>query len=215
MLSFRRFVARRNLPKVLISDNAKTFKKAEKQMVKMYGSDAPQWRFIVARAPWWGGWWERMVRSVKLALKKCIGARLITREELTTLLSEIENIVNSRPLTQVSDGIDDQRPITPNDFLTGRNSYPEDSSLQIKYGVKVKALSKFWKIWSTDYLRNLPKLVPQFKDQGTLIIGSLVPVQDENLPKVEWPVGRVLETYPGPDGLIRSVKVKTARKTIT
>ena len=71
-----------------------------------FGHRAPNWNLIVPGEPWWGGWWERMVRSVKLALKKCLGNSLVTRDELLTLLVEIENIIYSRPLTQVTDEVD-------------------------------------------------------------------------------------------------------------
>ena len=84
----------------------------------------------------------------------------------------------------------------------------------MQYSQKNLLLKKFWKIWSVDYLNSLPKLVPAFDDKGFLTKGSLVLVQDENLPRIRWPVGTVIEVYPGLDGKIRSAKVKTARSVI-
>ena len=79
------------------------------------------WRFIVARAPWWGGFWERMVRSVKRCLKKVVGRTTLTFEDLGTLLIEIESVINSRPLTYA---YDDQGGIsyalTPAHLIYGR-----------------------------------------------------------------------------------------------
>ena len=71
------------------------------------------------RAPWWGGIFERMVRSVKCCLRKTIGRGRLTLDELQTATAEVEMIVNSRPLSYVStDGI--QEPIIPSHLMTGR-----------------------------------------------------------------------------------------------
>lgn len=56
----------------MYSDNAKTIVPARFEVQKVYGHLDPKWNFIVPRAPWWGGWWERLIRSVKLALRKSL-----------------------------------------------------------------------------------------------------------------------------------------------
>ncbi|GFX04287.1 integrase catalytic domain-containing protein [Trichonephila clavipes] len=52
------------------------------------------WKFIVERAPWWGGFYERLVKTIKDPLSKILGRALLTFEELSTILSELEVIVN-------------------------------------------------------------------------------------------------------------------------
>jgi hypothetical protein len=96
MLAIRRFSARRGLPSVFYSDNATTFTfvAAEKELVKYLGASSPKWKYIAPRSPWWGGWWERLVRSVKGALKKSLGSNCLTRSELETSLQEVEAGVN-------------------------------------------------------------------------------------------------------------------------
>ena len=78
---FRRFFARRGLPKVLISDNAQTFPCADKDIRKIDRSEAVQtnlankgvnWKFIIPRSPNYGGYWERLIGRVKNNLKKVI-----------------------------------------------------------------------------------------------------------------------------------------------
>ena len=70
VLALHRFAARRGLPSVIYSDNAKAFTAAQSRMLNQFGYTCPQWRCIAPRSPWWGGWWERLVRLVKVALKK-------------------------------------------------------------------------------------------------------------------------------------------------
>jgi hypothetical protein len=218
VLAFRRFASRRAVPKVVYSDNAKTFPGSQKELQNTYGHLAPKWKFIVPRSPWWGGWWERLVRSVKGAIKKTVGKGSITKVELETLLSEIEFIINSRPLTFIGDDVTINRPLTPNHFLLGGvPSYgqlledPESMSLLEAYQGRQDRLNVFWRIWAKDYLRNLPCVVPQFVDRGFLKVGSIVVIREDNIPRLRWLLGRVVEVYPGKDGKIRSVKLHTPK----
>ncbi len=122
MLALRRFIARRGLPSVMYSDNAKTFVAYRGEMQKVYGHISPQWKFIVPRSPWWGGWWERLIRSVKSAIRKTLSVKYVSRSELETLLHETEACVNSRPLTYVGDEPNSATPLSPSHFLIGRNA---------------------------------------------------------------------------------------------
>jgi len=113
ILALKRFIGRRGAPRVIYSDNAKTFKRADKYLQELYSKKNLElqsfyedqnikWKFIVERAPWWGGFWERMVRSVKTVLKKSLGKALLTFIEMETMLIEVESVINSRLLTYVS-----------------------------------------------------------------------------------------------------------------
>ena len=71
LLAFRRFVGQRGLPNTLLSDNAKTFHVAAKEICTIIQSTEVQqyftnhqisWKFSIERAPWWGEFWERMVK---------------------------------------------------------------------------------------------------------------------------------------------------------
>ena len=104
---FGRFSARRGLPKVLICDDAQTFHCADKDIRKIARSEAVRtnlanegvnWKLIIPRSPNCGGYWERLILTVKNNLKKVIGRAYLTYDELFTCIVEIESIVNARPL---------------------------------------------------------------------------------------------------------------------
>ena len=104
----RRFSARRGTPRIVVSDNAKTFKSTAKPPERLLQDSRVQdfllsrridWKFNLERSPWWGGLFERMVRSVKCCARKVLGNAQLTFDELSTVLSEIEYTLNSRPLT--------------------------------------------------------------------------------------------------------------------
>ena len=116
---FRRFVSQRGLPAKLLTDNVKTFKSASVDVKKISRSSEVKqylanrqvdWQFIMERVPWWGGFWERLVSSVKQCLKKSVRRSLLTFEELCTLVVEIEATLNNRPLTYI---YDDERTLIP------------------------------------------------------------------------------------------------------
>ncbi|KAK3873849.1 hypothetical protein Pcinc_021180 [Petrolisthes cinctipes] len=225
-LALRRFVARRGLPSVFYSDNAKTFVGVSQRLKQIFGPLAPNWKFTFPRAPWWGGWWERLIRSVKLSLRKTLGVKCLYRTELETTLHEIEAYINSRPLTYVGEEYDSALPLTPSHFLIGRpagfkvedvneasvQSTAKDLSLREK--IRQQQLDKFWELWSNDYIRNLPPTVKGFQQKCKLKEGSLVLIKEDNIPRMSWPCGIVLEVFPGKDGLIRGVTIKTAKGMI-
>ncbi|XP_072929539.1 uncharacterized protein [Epargyreus clarus] len=80
------------------------------------------WRFIPPGAPEMGGSWERMIRTVKSSLKVILKERAPHPDTLSTLLAEVEALVNSRPITHVSSDPYYPEALTPNHFLIGTSS---------------------------------------------------------------------------------------------
>ena len=104
----RRFTSRRGTPTLIVSDNAKTFEAAQKAVQSLYNSkevksylesNRLEWRFNLERAPWCGGFFERMVVLVKGCLRRVLGNAKLSFEELLATLVEVEGTLNSRPLT--------------------------------------------------------------------------------------------------------------------
>ncbi|XP_068724219.1 uncharacterized protein [Montipora capricornis] len=143
----RRFTARRGLPEIIVSDNAKTFKSAAKALQKVFSYPSVKrflanrrisWKFNMDRAPRWGGFLERMIQNVKQSLRKTQRNAKLDYDELHTILVEVEGTLNSRPLTFVSSD-DDEEPLTPFHLIYGRGilSLPdvtrnrEDSLIQV------------------------------------------------------------------------------------
>ena len=115
----RRFVARRGKPQLIISDNAPQFKVVKVAIDKqwkhvMQDEDVRhyikeggiKWQFTTALSPWKGGFYERLVALVKRSLQKGIGQKQLTLDQLVTILTEVESVVNTRPLTYVYDEFD-------------------------------------------------------------------------------------------------------------
>ena len=221
LLAIRRFVARHGLPTIIWSGNFKTFIFSSKKLVLVYGVLCPKWNFIVPSSPWWGGWWERLVRSVKTALRKSVGRYSLTFVALETILYEIEGCINSRPLTFTSDDFFQHSPLTPLNFVIGRSHIHEqdqinrevppstnkDSLIEQDYYLK-SVMDLFWTRWSDEYIRSLPP----YRGSGKICNikeGSFVLIHQDNKKRSIWPLGVVMETFKGNDGVVRSCQIKT------
>ncbi|GFX56033.1 integrase catalytic domain-containing protein [Trichonephila clavipes] len=186
------------------------------------------WKFIVERAPWWGGFYERLVKSVKDPLRKILGKALLTFEELATILVEIEYIVTSRPSTYVSDDLSEPNLLTPLDFLQyGRKNhdYPlhfaelankvsNRESLIKRKQYQTTLLKHFWNEWKTQYVRDL-KTVHHFKSPNIhkdVEISDVVLVEGSSKSKLLWDLGTIQETLMSRDGHIRACIVITKRR---
>ena len=138
-----------------------------KEITHYMANNGVTWKFIVERAAWWGGFWERLIQTVKRTLK-VIGRSCLRFEELNTLLVEVEGIVNARPLTYVYDDLDGINfALTPSRLINGRRrlqNTPNSShfetvstheSLTRRYRRQKRLLNQFTDSWRKDYLVSL------------------------------------------------------------
>ncbi|XP_024886568.1 uncharacterized protein LOC112464032, partial [Temnothorax curvispinosus] len=79
------------------------------RIAQILQQDCTRWEFNPSGASHMGGKWEAVVKSVKFHLRRTIGETVLTTEELTTLLTQIEAILNSRPLEPLSDDPEDRQ----------------------------------------------------------------------------------------------------------
>lgn len=236
LLAFRRFASRRGLPATLTSDNAKTFKSSCKEIRKIARSDEVwrylvnqriSWHFIIERAPWWGGFWERLVRSIKRPLKKVLGRSTLNFEELRTVLVEIESVINTRPITYMYDDADSiSYPLTPSDLIYGRriSSTPNSSHYEIistyrsltrRVRHHKSLLQQSTKRWRREYLTSLREQSSVGnKGDGAreISIGDIVLLKNDSTTRCYWKLAKVEELIPGTDGRIRAAIVKTTSR---
>jgi hypothetical protein len=173
LLALRRFFGRRGLPASTNTDNGATLHKARKSLGALFDSLSPElnqyfahhrikWVHNAPLSSWWGGNFERYVGTCKAALRRSLGRALCTFEELQTLLVEIEGIINSRPLTEVSQDPQEPTCLTPAHFYLGAkltnlpssdvldaNDIPISTtqSLKIRWVNRQQLLDSFWTRW--------------------------------------------------------------------
>ena len=158
----RRFCARRGTPTLMVSDNAKTFKATAKSLEKIV-NDATVVDFLESRrisrrfniewAAWMGGFFERMVGTVKRCLRKVVGTARLSFDELSTVLTEVEGTVNSRPLTYLYDDLEEA--LTPSHLIYGRKLVVLSEGVQLKVNEYKDSESKL----SKRFLQCLPKVL--------------------------------------------------------
>ena len=230
IMALRRFMARRGRPARIFSDNGTNFVGGERELREAVQSldqtritdelsqSHIDWRFITPAASHMGGVWERLVSSVKRALKVVLGTQTVSDEVLSSALCEVEHVINSRPLTYVSSDTTDFRALTPNHALLGGSSphlppgvFDSGDLCTRKRWRHAQALaSHFWKRWIKEYLPTLTVRKKWQRDTKNVGEGDLVLLVDPNAPRGSWPLARVTQVFPGSDGRVRSVEIKTA-----
>ena len=176
-----------------------------------------KWVFNPPTGSHHGGAWERCIRTARKIICALLQNQTVDEEGLTTLMCEVEAIINSRPLTSISDDSRDLEALTPNHILllrSGPNSPPGDFKKHVTYSRRrwrhVQYLSDpFWKRWSNKYLSLLQNHQKWHKAQRNFRVGDIILVAQDNTHRSSWPLGRILETTQGRDGRVRKVKVLT------
>ena len=228
--AFRRFVSRRGLPSKIYSDNGTTFVSSAKSIATVISGKTNDnalidiclehgitWDFIVPRASWWGGFYERMVGLVKKCLRKVVGRALITYLEFETTLIQIEGVINTRPLTYISENFIDGEVITPNHLILGRQEHDNhfesvsDSTIvtvQTRREHQNTIIRQFWNKFQKEYLlslreRNTQKIMHGTEPQK----GDVVLLQDQ-LPRSMWRLGLIENLIKGHDGHVRAAELR-------
>ncbi|KAF0747151.1 Integrase catalytic domain-containing protein, partial [Aphis craccivora] len=181
------------------------------------------WHFNPPGAPHFGGIWETAVKSAKSLLLRTMNAQIWTLEEITTVLCRVEAALNSRPLVPASSDPNDLECLTPGHFLIGRPLLsipdPESPDTQLSLRTHWKLLQQsfwfFWRRWSQKYLNTLQTRGKWTKSSNNLEVGNMEVVKTVDSPPHSWPLGRVIEVYPGTDQIVRVAKVITSKGVFT
>ena len=219
LLAWRRFVSRRGTPCRVRSDNGTVFVAAAKVL-------RIKWIFNPPSAPWFGGFYERLVRVVKTPLKKVLGKALLRQVELVTVLCEIENAVNKRPLTHVG-ALSEGQPLTPAKLL-GMDVWPSERDLpDVCDGLDVNLSARqmtsrmryvrtvadhLQQRWRREYLVTLN--AHHAGQSRPVLAGDVVYVMDAGR-KQSWKCARVVRLLPGKDNRSRVAMIDTGRGSTT
>ena len=235
MNAFYRMASRRGLPNEIYSDNGTNFKGADNELKalvtqldedKIKQSTANKGiigNFNPPMAPHFGGVHESMIKSAKRAINAILGNADVTDEELTTAIIGSEGLINSRPLTYHTANPSDDVPLTPNHFLHGQvggqfapTSVDETDFNPRKRWRRIQELVRhFWHRWLREWLPELSARKKWFYPGRDLRVDDVVIVVSPDTTRGNWPLGKVLETYPGTDGWVRVVKIQVGQTTMT
>ncbi|CAG9138228.1 unnamed protein product [Plutella xylostella] len=229
LLALKRFISRRSKPTEIYSDNATNFvglknefskflDSCSKDIIDYATSQQIKFSFIPPHAPHMGGLWKRGVRSCKYHLRRVVGNVNLTFEEFSTLLAQIEAILNSRPLTPMSTDPTDFLPLSPAHFLVGRSltsplfdDYTDIPATRLsRYQRTEQIRQHFWSRWANEYISELQTRAKWREHTEELRPNTMVIIRDKNLPPLKWHMGRIIKSIRGKDGVSRVADIQTA-----
>lgn len=232
LITFRRFVSIRGYPSSMFSDWGPQLVSASNVLKHMFsgldwhdickfGKDqGMDWVFTnSADSPWQNGISEALIKSVKRSLKIIIGDSTFTFGELQTVLFEVANILNERPIgLKPGSDVNAGCYLCPNELLLGRASNHSpigiwaESNTNKRLDFMNHVVNGFWRKWQRDYF---PSLIVEQKwhvEKRNMRVGDLVLVQDSNVNRGVWKLAQVSDAQPGRDGLVRDVTIRYKRQ---
>ena len=224
--ALKEFVAWRGCPQIIVSDNGKTFVatgkwlsklKKDQRLANYLGGLEIKWMFNLARAPWWGGFFERLVGIMKISLSKVTGKSLLTYQELEEVLLDVEMTMNNRPL--LYQGEEFEKPLlTPNTLLRGEPIPILEEDLEKIGEENVTKRMRFLEIskqhlrkrFIKEYVHALEERQQRSEGNNERIpsTGAVVMLKGEAKDKAMWKLGRVVSKITGKDGTVRGLKLK-------
>ncbi|XP_055604848.1 uncharacterized protein LOC129753073 [Uranotaenia lowii] len=225
-MAIRRFIVCHGSPLEIYSDNGTNFVGASnelknavdsKQLAECFTNAYTKWIFNPPAAPHMGGAWERLVRSVKVAMAAMQTLRNPDDETLATIVREAQGVVNSRPLTFIPIESESQEALTPNHFIllssngVTQNPKPlaDDSMAHRNNWNQLNTMvDQFWRRWVREYLPTIARRTKWFIDVAPIEQGDLVIVISE-AERNCWLRGRVLEVIEAKDGRRRQAIIQT------
>ena len=154
---------------------------------------------------------------IKYHLKRVLGNTSLNYEDFQTVLTQIEAILNSRPISPLSSSPDDYSPLTPAQFLVEKplTAVPQPCYLETpenrlnQYKKLQQLIQTYWKRWNIEYITELQQRLKWQENCSSLIKpDDLVIVKEDGLPPLKWKTARIVETHPGSDHVIRVVTLK-------
>lgn len=181
-----------------------------------------KWSFNPPAGSHYGGVWERIIRMIRKVLSSVLRQQSLDDEGFQTVLCEAEAMLNDQPITKLSEDPNDLEALTPNHLLLmkGKPILPpglfEKTDLYAKRRWKqVQYIADlFWKRWIHEYLPLLQERQKWTMEKRNFLPGDVVLIVDSTAPRGSWLLGRILETFPKRNGLVRSVSLQTKTSII-
>ncbi|XP_075589216.1 uncharacterized protein LOC124493697 isoform X2 [Dermatophagoides farinae] len=212
--AFQIFAALRRVPSTVYSDNGTNFKRLGNMFNEAYTvlKDNFQWRFNTPAAPFRGGFFESLIKSMKKGFYSIMWKKDIKPTMVRLVLYRIQSLMNARPLIH-----DNSTIVTPNHLMYGASS--NGSLAPPRRGVQPSCLLKYWRgtqrlvdgAWKTYrdiYLKSLRNYHQNIKHYQYVQVGDEVLLVDKGLPVSLWTTGNIVETIPDARGVIRTYRVK-------
>ena len=233
--ALRRFITRRGPPAKIFSDRGTNFQRAAKDLqtaAQAWNQDTKvkevlhrrdiEWVFQTPAASHMGGVWERQIRSIRKILDSILGSQRIDDDRLYTLFCEVEATLNSRPITAAPGDPSDTEALTPDHLLrVGAGThlplgdFSTSEAFRRRWAHAQALADRFWKRWKMEYLHSLRMRQRSIEPTRNLRVGDLVLITDLHLPRNQWRLGRVTKVFPGSDGLVRQVRLRTSSGVLT
>ena len=183
---------------------------------------AIKWHFNPPSGPHFGGVHEIMVKSAKRAVYSILNSAEINDEELVSALTGAENLINSRPLTYQTANSNDVIPLSPNHFLIGRMggecapdlTFDAHSTYNQRWRRVQGLITEVWIRWMKEFVPGLSARKRWHQEQKNFQVGDVVLLVSADTPRGSWPLGKIVQVFPGNDGKIRVVDVKVGNKTL-
>ena len=228
LLVLRRFISVRGCPMKMWSDQGSQIAAADKEskeavdnwdrksIVEFGAKHQIDWEFCSPDAPWQNGAVEALIKSVKRCLKVAVGKQVLTFSEIQTLLFEVANLVNERPIGRHPTSVEDGAYLSPNDLLLGRASskissgpFSTTTNKYIRHAFIQKLVDAFWKKWNQDYFPSLTVHQKWHTRFRNVKVGDIVLVQESGLIKGVWKMGKITKADPSlRDGFVRNVDIQ-------
>jgi len=232
--AYKRFTARRGVAREMRSDNGLNFVGAKNELARLkamlndqvqselirksLANDGTDWSMVPPYTPHFNGLCEAAVKSAKFHLHRILSSTPFTFKEMSTILCQIEAILNSRPLIPQSDDVNDLNVLTPGHFLIGDQltAVPEPDLQHIqmnrldRFQLMQRQVQEFWSKWNKDYLSSLQQRTKWKSPIENLKVGQLVTIKDDDSPPTKWLLARVVKIKPGKDSRVRVAQLRTA-----
>ena len=222
----RRFASFRGWPRKIFSDRGTQLVGASNELKAMISKmgwnnvekqsllKGTEWQFSPADAPWYNGPMEALVKCTKRALHAAIGENTLRFSEFQTVMYEVAQLVNQRPIGNHPKYPDEQSYLCPNDLLLGRAS-PESPQMEFEtvstscrqFNFTQSVISAFWRRWIREAFPNLVIQQKWHSEKRNLTNGDVVLVQDSNIVRGQWKKALVVDAQISKDGKVRKATI--------